>query len=335
MKVLFSYTLPFFLAHGGAQVLTQTVMRELAGLGVEVEPERWWDEQQRGDIIHFIGRPPSAINVRLAHQKRFKTVMTEFLDQTASRTRMQLFGQRLLIRLARSTLGGLANRMAWEVYQELDAFIYCAPHEWTVAQYLFNAIPERGFCIPHGLDVETIRKLAEPAPESDFLVSIATIDERKNSVLLATAAKLARVPVLFLGKPYSEDAPYFRQFKALVDGEFVRYGGFVSVEEKYENLRRARGFALLSRFESGCIAVYEAAAAGLPLFLSNLPWAAKAYPHSPQTKFVKLGSPERLAPQLAEFYKNSHRLSRPTFPILSWREIAGQYLAVYKQILKS
>lgn len=58
MKVIFSHAVPFFLAHGGMQTLTEALMGEMSRLGVEVEPERWWDSNQRGDILHYMGRPP-------------------------------------------------------------------------------------------------------------------------------------------------------------------------------------------------------------------------------------------------------------------------------------
>ena len=75
------------------QTLLESLMRELANLGVEVEPERWWDKNQTGDILHYMNRP-GGLNVILAHQKGFKVVMTENLDKTASRSRIELFGQR-------------------------------------------------------------------------------------------------------------------------------------------------------------------------------------------------------------------------------------------------
>lgn len=74
-------------------------------------------------------------------------------------------------------------------------------------------------------------------PEGDLWVSVGTICARKNTVLLAIYAKKAKVPVVFVGKPFSED-------------------------------------------DAGCIAVYEAAAATLPLLLSRLPWAARGYHES-------------------------------------------------------
>ena len=81
----------------GTQTLMGAVMRELAGLGLDTEPERWWDDQQRGDILHYFNRP-GMVNLQLAHQKGFKVVMTELLDQTSSRSRTQLFGQRMATR---------------------------------------------------------------------------------------------------------------------------------------------------------------------------------------------------------------------------------------------
>jgi len=333
MKVLFSNSLPFFLAHGGTQTLLESLMRELAILGVQVEPERWWDENQKGDILHYMNRPP-LLNVRAAHVKGFRVVMTENLDQTASRTRSQLFGQRCLTRLARTLLpAGLTTRLGWDVYQELDAMVYVVKHEWEVARYLFGATPGRGHIIPHGLEEKALADLALPQKEEDYLVSAATIHPRKNTVLLAQAALLAGAPVVFLGKPYSPDDAYFQEFQRLVDGHIVRYEGFVSAEEKHRYLRGARGFALLSQFESGSISVYEAAGAGLPLLLSDLPWANKVYDQARNTNFVPLVSAARIAPLLKAFYQNAHRLPGTTFPLLSWRQVAERYLEIYQQLL--
>lgn len=308
-------------------------MRELTALGVEVEPERWWDENQSADILHYVGRPPSGIHVRLAHQKGIKVVMTENLDQTASRSKTQLLLQKSLTQVGQKLLPGLTGRLAWDVYRELDAMVYVVPHEWDAAKYLFGARPDRGTIIPHGLPADALATLATPAQEGDYLISIATIARRKNTVLLAEAARLAQVPIVFLGKPYSEEDPYFRRFKSLVDDKFVRYPGFVSTEEKFRLIREARGFAILSEFESGCIALYEGAAAGLPLILSQLPWAQKVYAEARAVHFVPLQTPEHVALHLARIYPQAHRLSGTTFPLLSWRNVAERYLDLYRRLL--
>lgn len=332
MKVLFSCGVPFFLAHGGSQTLTEALMRELQHLGVEVEPARWWDNTQTADILHFIGRP-ATLNVRLAHDKGLKVVMTDLLDQTASRRGARLLLQRSFTRLSRRVIPRFTGQLNWEVYQELDGMVYAVPHEWEVAKYLFDATPERGRVIPHGLEEDALRELSQPQSEGDYLISVATIDARKKSVLLAEAAREAKVPVVFLGKPYAEDDSYFRRFRDLVDDTYVRYAGFVSAEEKYRYLRGARGFVLLSQFESGCIAVFEAAAAGLPLLLPDLPWARKSYPKAEEIAFVPLGGrAAEVAASLVSFYGGAHRHPKPNFPVLTWREVAQQYLKLYEDI---
>ena len=332
MKVLFSQTLPFFLAHGGTQTFIESLLRELPRLGVEVQPERWWDETQSGDIIHFIARP-SIIHVNLAKQKGYKVVLTEFLDQPASRGRLTLFAQRLVTKAVRKIFGTFVSRLGWDVYREMDAMVYAVHHEWETAKYLFDADPNRGFVIPHGIEPEALQQLRRPGPESDYLISVATIYPRKNTHLLAAAAKIAKVPVLFVGKPYSEVDPYFQQFTEMIDDKYVRYAGFVSDEEKYELLRRSRGFALLSHFESGCIAIFEAAAAGLPLFLPKLPWATKSYPHAKNSRYVRLKGVRAIANALAEFYATTHRMADTTFPLITWATVAERYRDVYRTIL--
>ncbi len=332
MKVLFFNSPPFFLAHGGMQTTTEALMRELAGLGVEVEPERWWDEKQKGDIIHHLGRPPIA-TVRTAHQKGYKVVMTEMLGQTASRGWKQLFLQRALTDLARKALpGGFLDRLSWDIYQELDAMVYLVKHEWETAKYLFHANPERGHIIPNGLEAQALTALARPQHAEDYLVCMATLYPVKNNVLLARAAQLAGTPVVFLGKPYAEDDPYFLEFKQCVDGKLVRYAGFAAGEEKNRWLRGARGFVLFSQFESDCIAVCEAAAAGLPLLLTDLPWANRLYGQVPAAKFVALGRASKIAPALRAFYDQAQRLPHQTFPVPTWRQVAERYLEIYRKL---
>ena len=322
MKVLFYNSPPFFLAHGGMQTLTEGLMREVAALGVEVEPQRWWDEKQKGDIIHHVGRAPIT-EVRLAHQKGMKVVMTDILSQVSSRGRGQLFVQKTVMDFARMVVpNGFLVRLGWEVYQEVDALVYAVEHDRDTAEYLFHADRARTHVIWPALESEQIAALGQPEEAGDYLVCLATIYPVKNNVLLARAAKLAGTPIVFLGKPFAEDDPYFEEFKKLADGKLVRYAGFAAGEAKNQWLRGARGFVLLSQFESGSNAVNEAAAAGLPLLLSDLPWANRVYPRSPNITFVSPRSVDRVAPALRAFYEQARRQREATFAVLTWRQAA-------------
>ncbi len=332
MKVIFSYGVPFYLSHGGCQTLIEELARALKELGVDVEWERWWDDTQHGDILHVFCRP-LIINVRLAQAKGMKVIMTDMLDQTASRSPLRKFIQRTAIRTAKTIVPGtMLTKLSWEAYQELDGIVFVMSHEKETAEYLFDARPRHVTIINHATSQRTIEEMAKPAAEGDYLISTATIAPRKNTVMLARAAKEAGVPMVFLGKPYSDTDPYFLEFKSLMDGKLLRYPGFVSEQEKFHHTRGARGFVLLSQFETGCIAIQEAAAAGLPLLLSDLTWA-HSYPASDHVKHVKLGSHGRIVEALRKFHGESHRLPHQTYPVLSWEGVAKKYLEFYRKAL--
>jgi hypothetical protein len=42
---------------GGTQILIEQTRLALLQLGVEADWLRWWDRDQKGDIIHQFGRP--------------------------------------------------------------------------------------------------------------------------------------------------------------------------------------------------------------------------------------------------------------------------------------
>ena len=331
MKVLYHTDLPFSLAHGGVQTLVENLMQNMDAAGVQVEPLRWWDASQRGDIMHYFGRPTHH-RLTLAHQKGYRVVFTDLLDRTASRPRPLLWAQRCAIAILRQVLPPVSQRLAWDTYRQADAIIYLVGHEVDVSRQLFGTNTDRAHIIPLGIDLAAIQSLAQPEKEGPHLVCMGTIHPRKNPLLLARAAHLASVPIVFIGKPYSETDSYFEQFMKEVDNGLVKYAGFVEESEKRSILRTARGFTLLSEQESGCIAVHEAAAAGLPLMLSKLPWAERSYPNAKIT-FQKLGDPECVAPGLRDFYTTAHRLPDQTFPVISWQDVAKLHADLYVQLM--
>jgi glycosyltransferase involved in cell wall biosynthesis len=329
MKVMFSHNLPFSLAHGGMQTLIESLMRELALLGIEVEPERWWDPNQTCDIMHFVQRPCQG-NVGLARQKGRKTIMTEIFDTVASENQYRLFVRMCATRASKALIPGFRSRLSF--YNELDAMAYIMPHEWDVVRNIYQLPKEKGFVIPHGLEPKAIEELRMFQSEGDYLVSVGTICKRKNSVLLAACARKANVPIVFVGKPISENDSYYREFLGLTDDKLVQFAGFVPETKKFEILRGARGFVLLSQGESGCIAVYEAAAAGLPLLLSDLPWAAKGYPPADQLHLVSLRTVTGIVDRLKSFFETAHRGKTMTFPVGTWADIAKMYLRIYESL---
>ena len=328
MKVLFDHDLPFSLAHGGMQHFVSALMKHVARLGVDAEPLRWWDSGQRGDIIHFVQKP-RPLTLEYALRQGYRTVLTEFMDKVCSESILQLWLRRQACRLLRRVVPLLDRQL--NIYHEVDELVYVVPHELDVIRYLYDVPATRGRVIPLALEEETLAELTHKDAEEDYLICVATITPRKNILLLAQSAKEAGVPVLFVGRPYTENDPYFRSFLAEVDNHCVRYDGWKPEGDKLRLLRRARGFVLLSQFESGSCAVQEAAAAGLPLLLSRLPWAVSGLPQRDTIHYTGLDK-KSIVRELTQFHGQARRQSGPIFPVQSWTAMARQYLDLYETV---
>jgi glycosyltransferase involved in cell wall biosynthesis len=334
VKVLLNCLTPFSLAHGGAQIQITQTLAALKTAGVDAEPLRWWDENQRADLIHHFGRMP-AEHIRLAQQKKIKTVMAELLTGQGSRSPAQLRLQKIIS----CTVGCLAPRaftaaFNWDSYRLADAFIALTPWEAHLMNYLFAAPKERIHVVPNG--IEEIFLNAPKALRGKWLVCTTTITGRKRVLELAEAAALAQTPVWIIGKAYAETDPYAQQFFALArrHPQTVRYEGAIAERARLAEIyRAARGFVLLSTKESLSLSALEAGACECPLLLSDLPWARTTFQNSasycPLTK-----STEATARALKNFYDAAPDLPVPPKPP-TWNEIGRQLKMIYARVLST
>ncbi len=332
MRVLFDHPFPFALTHGGFQTQIEQTRLALESVGVPVEHLRWWDDAQRGDIIHYFGRPlPSYIEA--AQQKGVKVVIAELLTGTGSRSRNALRAQKAMITLSRKVLpGSFTVRLAWDSYRLADASVALTGWEAELMRYLFNAPAKKVHVVPNG--VEPVFFNAAPATRGRWLVCTATITERKRVLELAEAAVLARTPVWIVGKPYSATDPYGARFLALAKSapEFVRYEGPINDRARLAAVyREARGFALLSTMESLSLSALEAVACGCPLLLSDLPWARTVFGAGASYCPVTAAT-EVTARCLKTFHAAAPSLPAPPKPA-SWGEVAGQFRSIYERVL--
>ncbi len=186
MKILFNCKIPFALAHGGLQIQVEHTQAALQSLGLQVEPLRWWDHEQTGDVIHYFGRMP-AIHAALARQKGIKIVMAELLTGQGSRSHSQLRLQKIIKRI----MEHIAPRhfiasFSWESYQLADACVALTSWEAHLMRYLFDAPAENVHVVPNG--VEDVFFQSPVAQRGKWLVCTATVTERKRVLELAEAA---------------------------------------------------------------------------------------------------------------------------------------------------
>jgi glycosyltransferase involved in cell wall biosynthesis len=334
MKVLLNCYVPFKLAHGGAQIQIEQTKAALERLGVTVEPFRWWDENQSGEVLQHFGRFPADL-IRLAQEKGFKVVVAELLTAQGSRSWARIKVQRILRRLmSRALPRHRLTLFSWETYRLADACVVLTEWEAFLLEELYGAPSEKIHVIPNG--VEEVFLNSQRTPRSLWLVCTATITERKRALGLAEAAIRARTPLWIIGKPYSDSAPYAQRFAALTKAhpDTLRYEGPISDRARLAQVyREARGFVLLSAMESLSLSALEAAACECPLLLSRLAWATTVFREN--ACYCPVGLPAaRTAVFLRQFYDAAPQLKPPPRP-LSWLEVGQQLKRLYEGLLST
>lgn len=327
MKVLFHVDHSFAWAHGGVQNLVQDLMQILPKFGIEAEPLRWWDKEQKGDIIHTFYKANSVLN--FAKNKGIKIVSSIFLDGMSSSSKLELMARKYYMASLRLVLKNNTGILGWDYGQIADAYIYPCQHEVVLGNYLYNASIEKSFVALYGIEEKYFSDNQEKR-NSDYLISVNTIHPRKNNIQLARMAKVAKVPIKFIGKPYSEDDEYFKEFMQLVDNKYVIYEGFISEEKKRKYLLEAKGMVTLSKVESGCIAVLEAYASNCPVLLPDLAWAKSIYDGC--AFFCDIKNESKLSQQLLDFYNDPYK-NYKKYPVKNWELACKDYIEIYKKVL--
>ena len=333
MRVLFNHPDPFLLAHGGAQIQIEQTKSALEDIGVQVEFLRWWDDTQRGDLIHFFG-PPSMARPDLIQQKGIKVVVTHLLGGLGARPAWKRFLQKMVVRAALQTLPhGPLTMLGWSGWRTANAYIAVTPWEAKLMELVFAAPRERVHAVPNGVTDFFFR---EPARERGiWLVTTASVLPVKRVLETAKAAVVAKTPYWVVGRPFSEADAYYREFVALCRQypRTLRYDGLPRTQVELAGIyREARGFVLLSRWESQSLSALEAAACECPLLLSDLPWARTTF--GQQASYCPIGSTNRTAKQLRAFHEQASRLPLPPKP-LTWSEVALALKRIYEHVLKS
>lgn len=337
MKVLLYDTTCAFLTPGGKMTHALKLQQEISKQGVDIQFARWWDKsQENADIIHFLAADYRVAS--LAKQRGIKTFFSCIFDFESNKSEFDKKKTILKNRLVEMSPDLLGLNKYWRTFPLMDEIQFMHSYDRDTALRYFPKYinKEKTVIIPHAYDpsemfisnASEIKSLRYP---KKYLVSVANISERKQTVKLAQYAKLAHVPIVFMGSRNVND-PYFKSFEQLVDNEYVFYPGYVSKEMRDCIERNASGYVLLSQGESGCIAVYEAAAYKLPLLLSNLPWAW-GYDTPTNISFADINDDNKAVKQLREFYDKSCLLNQPPFRIFSWKQIATRYIEEYNRLL--
>lgn len=331
MKILFSDTTYSYLTPGGKQVHAEMLKKHLSYIGVDVTYENWYDPSINSDIVHFFGFNDFN-KIKILNEKGYKLIYTHILDGITNQTKIKIKYHQIKNKFIQFLPSKFNPIFPWKALKYFDAIVYMHENDRQTGIKLYNIPPEKTHVVPHAVD--SLKKYNETSEKNNekFLVSLGTIIPRKNSVFLARICKKNNIPIKFIGKPLDENSSYFKEFISLTDNKTVQYLGFLPEEKKIQILKQASGFVLLSFGESGCISVYEAGATGLPLLLSDLPWA-KGYENPVNIYYCSPNHFKNASNSLIQFYKKASRKNYQTFTVHTWLEIAEMYKDIYSSIL--
>lgn len=332
MKVLFNCHVPFMLAHGGAQVQVEQTKAALEQIGVETGFLEWWNEGQRGDILHHVGAMPIPL-IRLAQAKGWKVVITILLTQQCNRPKRELLWRGVVIRMLMLAPQRFRARLPWSAFRMCDRVIVGLEAERQVLERVYGTSRDSIAVVPLGLS-DAFLGAGPGGRTEDHLICHGRIAPTKSCLELARLAVEARVPVLFVGKPQGADSVYWEQFRRLVDNKFVKHLSHVeNLAGMISRLQQARGFVLMSRFENWSLSAHEAAACGLPLLLPDQRWAHERF-GSQASYLPGRGGPAAVA-ALRRFYEQCPALPPPGVRLYSWKEVAVALRDIYAQLLRA
>jgi len=264
-------------------------------------------------------------------------VISELLTGPGSRPTSVRKAQKLLMLAAKNLLPrDFTAKMAWDAYKLSDAATAGTPWEKQLMVEMFDADPQKVHVVPNGVEEIFFKNSTSNIqhPTSPWLVCTATITERKRVVELAEAAVIAQTPTWIIGKPYAESDPYYLHFLDVVrrSNGIIRYEGGISDRSQMADIYKgARGFVLLSTMESRSLSSEEAAAAGCPLLLSDLPWARCTF-ESNATYCPITNKTEATAQTLKSFHIQAPNLPIPSKP-KTWNDVALQLKGIYEELL--
>ncbi len=332
MKVLLIDTTKAFLTPGGKTTHALKLQQEISKLGVDIEFARWWDSAQSdADIIHFLSG--DTYSARLAKQKGMKTFFSMIFDFETNKSSWEKAIAKIKIKIKYLFL----ENFYWKSLKFMDCVQFMHIYDMNCAKQYFPSLfaNQKVVVIPHAYDpldinISDCLNIENMHFPTKYLVSCANISPRKQTLKLAKLAKKACTPIVFIGGHSDDD--YFASFRKEIDNKYVFYPGYVSKEWKDCIEKNAAGFVLLSLGESGCIAVYEAAAYKIPLLLSNLPWAW-GYEKPTDIFFCDQQNEKKATLQLKHFYERACKLDHPPFLIRTWSEVALNYVNCYKELL--
>jgi glycosyltransferase involved in cell wall biosynthesis len=266
---------PHCFAFGGFELQMIAAMESAREVGADIEPLDFWRREADFDVLHFWGLELQHANtVKWASASGKKIVLSALVNYPGWKSRL-----RYLISLA---IGPARLRRPMLARIDCITVVNKAQARYLVSTVGFPA--EKITIVPNVVEDIFYGAARSGKPASlgveNYVLSVGNICRRKNQLALAGACRKLGVPLLLVGNVLTGEEDYGQAVaEAMAACDRFRWirGLQPGSTELAEAYRGAAVFALPSHGEQQPISALEAAAAGKPLVLGNLPYARQEF----------------------------------------------------------
>lgn len=317
---------------GGFEIQMRLTLEAVRKAGVDASPIVVWDQDNKFDVAHLWGAGMSQVaNIRFAKTAGKKVVVTalfDYLGTAAERVRM----------IGSSLLGGA--RYFRGVSDLIDALVVVNTHQAEIATRIYGIPSKHVHVIPNVVDSVYFRhfghKTSTTTNSPRYVLSTGNICQRKNQLALAKACLRLGVNLLLVGRVLEGEDNYGATLSDLAGKNSLVHwirglpAGSHDLLSAYEG---ASIFALVSDNETQPISALEAAALGVPLLLSNRPFAKQKY--YTNARLVSPDSVDSICEGIQSVLASplSFVPSREYLEECTPASVGGRYFEVYERVL--
>lgn len=273
MRVLFLTYPKIGLNRGGLQIQIEETAKGLAELGIEVVfYDPWSNQIPEVDLCHAFSVDGSI----WSHLERARSLGKPVVVSTVFNLFQSYAAVTTLKRLASTYLPGVYSdlRRAYLIVQSASKVIALNENERHLLRQVFSLPDQNIVIVPNGIPNDFAS--ADPAVFSErygvkeFVLNVASIEERKNQLMLIRAMRGLSYPLVIIGKVRPENEAYLAACREAAGEQVVFVGGVPHDSPLLASAyRAAKLFALPSHSEVMPLALYEAAAAGCRVIVSH------------------------------------------------------------------
>jgi glycosyltransferase involved in cell wall biosynthesis len=322
---------PHCFAFGGFELQMINAMTASRDLGFDVSPLDPWSKTNNFNIAHFWGFEVSHFQTaKWAYLANKKLIMTMLLTNYSAVNYFRNYFSKLIG----------SSRLKFQMLNWLSAIVVVNSEQKKYANFILNIPKNKIHVIPN-----IVEDIFFDAPSDsrnfdigikNYILCTGNVCKRKNQLLLVKACRKLGLPLVILGNSMTGEIDYANavrdEMKGIKNMAWIQNlkPGSMTLAAAYKN---CIAFALPSYNETQPISALEAAAAGKPILLADLPYAKQEF--FSNALLVQPASRDALITGLKKVIDSPGNYLVPKEIISRCRraDIGSSYINLYKQIL--